>query len=46
MNTKKTILICFIFFVITVITSVAAVILYVKFYPIESKIVTENINRT
>lgn len=46
MNTKKTILICFIFFVITVITSVVAVILYVKFYPIESKIVTENINRT
>ena len=46
MNTKKTILICFIFFVITVVTSVTAVILYTKFYPIESKIVTENINRT
>lgn len=46
MNTKKTILICFIFFVITVVTSVAAVILYIKFYPLESKIITENINRT
>ena len=46
MNTRKTILICFIFFVITVVTSVAAVILYIKFYPLESKIITENINRT
>lgn len=46
MNTKKTILICFIFFVITVVTSVVAVILYIKFYPLESKIITENINRT
>ena len=46
MNTRKTILICFIFFVITVVTSVTAVILYTKFYPIESKIITENINRT
>ena len=46
MNTRKTILICFITFVITVVTSVVAVILYTKFYPIESKIVTENINRT
>ncbi|MBR4830452.1 MAG: trypsin-like peptidase domain-containing protein [Bacilli bacterium] len=46
MNTKKTILICFITFVITVTTSVVAVILYTKFYPIESKIITENINRT
>ena len=46
MNTRKTILICFIFFIITVITSVTAVILYTKFYPIESKIITENINRT
>lgn len=45
MNTKKTILICFIFFVITVVTSVVAVILYVKFYPLESKIITETINR-
>ena len=45
MNTKKTILICFIFFVITVVTSVVAVILYIKFYPLESKIITETINK-
>ena len=46
MNTKKTILICFIFSVVTVITSVLAVILYVRFYPLEAKTITETINRT
>lgn len=36
----------FVFYVITVLSSIIAVILYVKYYPIESKVITENINKT
>ena len=36
----------FVFYVLTVLSSIAAVILYVKYYPIESKVITENINKT
>lgn len=43
---KRQIFPMFIFYVITVISSIVAVILYVKYYPIESKVITENINKT
>ena len=36
----------FIFYVFTVCSSILAVILYIKYYPIESKVITENINKT
>ena len=43
---KKKIFVFFIFYVITIISAIAAVILYVKYFPIESKVITENINKT
>ena len=36
----------FIFYVFTVASSILAVILYIKYFPIESKVITENINKT
>lgn len=43
---KRKIFPYFVFYVLTVLSSIAAVILYVKYYPIESKVITENINKT
>ena len=43
---KKKIFTYFIFYVITIISSIAAVILYIKYFPIESKVINENINKT
>lgn len=43
---KKRILKYFLFYVFTIISSILAVILYVKYYPIESKVITETINKT
>ena len=43
---KKQIIPFFILYVVTIISSIVAVILYVKYYPIESKVITENINKT
>ena len=43
---KKKILKYFLFYVFTIISSICAVILYIKYYPIESKIITETINKT
>ena len=43
---KKKLFPYFIFYVVTVLSSIVAVILYIKYFPIESKIITENINKT
>lgn len=43
---KIKILYFFLFYVFTIFSSIVAVILYIKFYPIESKVITENINKT
>ena len=43
---KRQIFPMFIFYVITITSSIVAVILYIKYYPIESKVITENINKT
>ena len=43
---KSKILKYFLFYIFTIFSSVLAVILYIKFYPIESKVITESINKT
>ena len=43
---KKKLFPYFIFYVVTVCSSILAVILYIKYYPIESKVINENINKT
>ncbi len=43
---KKKIFVYFIFYVFTIASAIAAVILYIKYFPIESKVITENINKT
>lgn len=43
---KKRILKYFLFYVFTIVSAVVAVILYIKYFPIESKIITEKINKT
>ena len=43
---KKQIFPFFLLYVITIISSIIAVILYIKYYPIESNVITENINKT
>ena len=43
---KRRLFSMFVFYVFTVVSSIAAVILYIKYFPIESKVITENINKT
>lgn len=43
---KKKLLIYFLFYVFTVISSICAVILYIKYYPLESKVITETVSKT
>ena len=43
---KKKILVYFLFYIFTIFSSIVAVILYIKFYPIESKVITESVNKT
>ena len=43
---KRQIFPMFVFYIVTIVSSVLAVILYIKYYPIESKVITENINKT
>ena len=43
---KREILKYFLFYVFTIFSSIVAVILYIKFYPIESKVITESVNKT
>ena len=43
---KKKVLKYFLFYVFTIISSIASVILYLKYYPVESKVITERINKT
>ena len=43
---KKKILFYFLFFVLNITCSIIAVILYIKYYPIESKVITETVNKT
>ena len=43
---KKRLFPLFIFYVFTIASAIFAVILYIKYFPIESKVITENINKT
>ena len=43
---KKTILIYFLFYVFTIISAIVAVVLYLKYFPTESKVITETVNKT
>ena len=43
---KRKILKYFLFYVFTIISSIVAVILYLKYYPIKSKVITETVNKT
>lgn len=43
---KKKILKYFLFYVFTIFSSIVAVILYLKYYPVESKVITETVNKT
>ena len=43
---KKTMLKYFLFYVFTIFSAVLAVILYVKYYPMESKVINETVNKT
>ncbi len=43
---KRKILKYFLFYVFTIISSIVAVILYLKYYPVESKVITETINKS
>ena len=43
---KKKLLKYFLFYVFTIISSLCAVILYIKYYPVESKVITESVNKT
>lgn len=43
---KKRVLKYFLFYVFTIISSIVAVILVMKFYPAESKVITETINKS
>jgi len=43
---KKKLFPLFIFYVFTIASAIFAVILYIKYFPIESKVITENINKT
>ncbi len=43
---KRKLLIYFLFYLFTIISSVGAVILYIKYFPSESKVITETINKT
>ena len=46
MKNKRKLLKYFLFYVFTIISSIVAVILYLKYYPVESKVITETINKT
>ena len=46
MKNKKKLLKYFLFYVFTIISAIVAVILYLKYYPVESKVITETINKT
>ena len=43
---KKTILIYFLFYVFTIVSAIVAVVLYLKYFPTESKVITETVNKT
>ena len=43
---KRRLLKYFLFYVFTIISSIVAVILYLKYYPIKSKVITETVNKT
>ena len=43
---KRRILKYFLFYVFTIVSSIVAVILYLKYYPIKSKVITETVNKT
>lgn len=43
---KRKILGYFLFYVFTIISAIVAVVLYIKYYPIESKVITETVNKT
>ncbi len=46
MKNKKRLLKYFLFYVFTIISAIVAVILYLKYYPVKSKVITETVNKT
>lgn len=46
MKNKKRILKYFLFYVFTIVSAIVAVILYLKYYPVKSKVITETVNKT
>ena len=42
---KRNLLKYFLFYIFTIISAIVAVILYLKYYPIESKVITETVNK-
>ena len=45
-ETKRKVLVYFLFYVFTIFSSIIAVILYLKYFPVESKVITETVNKT
>lgn len=43
---KRKILGYFLFYVFTIVSAILAVILYLKYFPVESKVIKENVNKT
>ena len=46
MKNKRRILKYFLFYIFTIISAIVAVILYLKYYPVKSKVITETVNKT
>lgn len=46
MKNKRRILKYFLFYVFTIVSAIVAVILYLKYYPVKSKVITETVNKT
>ena len=45
-DTKRKVLVYFLFYLFTIFSSIIAVILYLKYFPVKSKVITETINKT
>lgn len=46
MKNKRRLLKYFLFYVFTIVSAIVAVILYLKYYPVKSKVITETVNKT
>ena len=45
-DTKRKVLVYFLFYLFTIFSSIIAVILYLKYFPVKSKVITETVNKT